>query len=62
MSEWISVEDDVPKTGTLFDAWTLDEEREIGKCYYGSDDKGFMRAVMKRQGITHWMPSPEPPK
>ena len=63
MSEWISVESELPPMNTKFDAWTDKGTRlaEHGE-YVGSWDEDFRRDVMKINGITHWMPLPEPPQ
>lgn len=67
MSEWISVEERLPKYGQqvlvfdnvegCFDIWTLDlEEDSCPEGWYSS--AGWHRDI---DDITHWMPLPSPP-
>lgn len=74
MSEWISVEDRSPEEHKVVDAWNGDERLTNVEYYDNSffsaeqqwdvDDCGFGRFsnTFLEEGVTHWMPLPEPPK
>ena len=59
MSEWISVEDELPTKGVYVLACYLDEYTEV--CRY-HQVKGWQDVVNGSLLITHWMPLPAPPE
>jgi hypothetical protein len=64
MSEWISVEDRLPKRNErVLAAWN--NKKDVIFCsYYGNKAISvFVDRVKERTvTVTHWMPLPEPPK
>lgn len=60
MSEWISVNDRLPKQGEIvivFSCWGEYEDDD-----YETSIQRFDVDYYKANDITHWMPLPEPPK
>lgn len=62
MSEWIRIEDNMPKIGLEVLIWSRETGRSVArrdfdfpKSFIGEDNCFFF-------GVTHWMPLPEPPK
>lgn len=66
-SEWISVEDRLPERKQVVLCYRGDFRGDMMNTYVylGSgnweDDYGY-RGTSEHEGITHWMPLPEPPK
>ena len=66
-SEWISVKDRLPERGQAVLCYRGDFRGDMMNTYVylGSgnweDDYGY-RGTAEHEGITHWMPLPEPPK
>jgi hypothetical protein len=66
-SEWISVEDRLPDKGQEVLAYRGDFNGDMMNTYTylgrknWEDDYGY-RGSTVHEGITHWMPLPEPPK
>ena len=65
---WISVEDELPpKTGfynvvlngDAYSLWYYQSINEWAEIY--ADEAGYLQS-RKIEGITHWMPLPQPPK
>lgn len=63
MSDWISVEDELPKKATWSQDWVLCYTEE-GGTVIGKYDGGevFLDEYFDQGMITHWMPLPAPPK
>lgn len=62
MSEWIRIEDNMPKIGLEVLIWSKQTGRSVAKrdcdftkSFIGEDNCFFF-------GVTHWMYLPEPPK
>ena len=61
MSNWISVDDEMPECEEIVNTWNgceievdyCDIEVDFGGVYFANDEGG---------NVTHWMPLPEPPK
>ena len=67
MSEWISVEKELPKLGQRVLAWaengknqTKDLMLQVG--FAGEDHWIYGYHNNNMVGVTHWQPLPEPPK
>jgi hypothetical protein len=66
-SEWISVDERLPEKGQEVLAYRGDFRGDMMNTYTylgtgnWEDDYGY-RGSAKHEGITHWMPLPEPPK
>ena len=70
--EWISVEDRLPTESGLYPAYSINKDRAPPKdwldCFYCFDaeakegeSKWQHFSVLYDNGLTHWMPLPEPP-
>lgn len=62
MSEWISVEDRLPKVGEsvlVYGKWD-DFDHEYYSVEWNNKSDGF--GCKNYATITHWMPKPEPPE
>jgi hypothetical protein len=65
MTEWISVEDELPKTGTLVLVFVTGEFSKLeGICFgsYHSNDGWEIDYWISHKVPTHWMPLPNPPE
>lgn len=74
MSEWMSVEDKLPKDGECVDIWIKLPDGDEGRMenyFYDKDCKKYWRwsgvdfdkkLHLDPLFITHWMPLPPPPK
>ena len=62
MSEWIGIEDDMPKIGLEVLVWSWETGRSVAKrdCDFQNSFIGEDNCFIF--GVTHWMPLPEPPK
>lgn len=58
MTDWISVNDNLPEPKTFCLVWT-GSGHEI--CYFTPNSKWSLTALYGIP-VTHWMPMPEPPK
>lgn len=55
MSEWISIEDDLPPIGDNFHGAHYSGVHWNCGAFIGSWDDDFRREVMKLRGYSHWM-------
>ena len=58
--EWISVKDRLPKDQYVL----MFSQHKDGSKYmdYGYYNEGFFVTCFEQTHVTHWMPSPKPPK
>lgn len=69
MSEWINLKRKKPKKGEIVDIYATVSGRLIGYRYAGGGDFEVVRSGRSGMGgnssidpVTHWMPTPEPPR
>lgn len=62
MSEWISVEDGLPKDGEEVLIYIGNQQLVAEKCKVFGFVDAMDREALRLDMITHWMPLPEPPK
>lgn len=60
MSEWISVNDRLPKTMEL--VFVYRKGLDIVRIEYLMNDGEWFNDDIYKASVTHWMPLPEPPK
>jgi hypothetical protein len=59
VQEWISVKDRLPEKDGIY--LTCNKKKEY-EFHFFQTGKRMWPAVWAEDGVTHWMPLPEPPK
>ena len=59
VQEWISVKDRLPEKDGIYLTFNKKKEYEF---HFFQAGKQMWPAIWKEDGVTHWMPLPEPPK